>query len=120
MWEEMLMGVSWKRITAITRKNLQMLLHDRRTLGLLIFMPILMMLLFGFAFGQSVTHVPIKIVNFDNKGGSTDTHFSDLFINTLKVDDRVDIKILDPVTFSLSEEIIMLLLSFLLISPSIC
>ncbi len=105
------MSVSWKRITAITRKNLQSLLHDKRTLGLLIMMPILMMLLFGLAFGQPVTHVPIKIVNYDKGGegipfmGINDTKFSDIFIQTLQEDDRVDVEVLSLNNFNLSEEI---------------
>ncbi|MFX1426234.1 MAG: ABC transporter permease [Promethearchaeota archaeon] len=96
------MSISLRRIMAITRKNLQALLHDKRTLGLLIMMPILMMLLFGYAFGRPVRHVPIKIVNFDEVG---DTQFSELFISILEEDNRVDVKVLDLGTFNLSEEI---------------
>ncbi|MFW9878615.1 MAG: ABC transporter permease [Candidatus Thorarchaeota archaeon] len=105
------MSISLRRITAITRKNLQALLHDKRTLGLLIMMPVLMMFLFGYAFGQHVRHVPIKIVNFDEGGegipylGINDTRFSEIFINFLREDDRVDIKLLNLETFNLSEEI---------------
>ncbi|MFX1236839.1 MAG: ABC transporter permease [Promethearchaeota archaeon] len=76
---------------------------------LLIMMPILMMVLFGFAFGQPVKHVPIKIVNFDEGGPGVppllnDTHFSDVFIETLQEDDRVDVSLLNSSKFDLSEE----------------
>ena len=105
------MSISLRRIIAITRKNLQALLHDRRTLGLLIMMPIILMLLFGYAFGRPVRHVPIKIVNFDEGGegipymGINDTQFSELFITILEEDNRVDVKVLDLSTFNLSEEV---------------
>ena len=105
------MSISLRRIMAITRKNLQALLHDKRTVGLLIMMPILMMVLFGYAFGQSVRHVPIKIVNFDEGGegipymGINDTKFSEIFIKYLEEDDRVDVKLLNLNTFNLSDEI---------------
>ncbi|MFX1376401.1 MAG: ABC transporter permease [Promethearchaeota archaeon] len=105
------MGISLRKILAITRKNLQALLHDKRTLGLLIILPILIMVLFGYAFGRPVRHVPIKIINFDEGGegiplmGINDTQFSELFIEILEEDDRVDVKLLDLYTFNLSEEI---------------
>ena len=105
------MGTSLRRIRAITRKNLQALLHDKRTVGLLIMMPILMMVLFGYAFGRPVRHVPVKIVNFDEGGlgipymGINDTKFSEIFIEFLEEDSRVDVKLLDSGTFNLSEQV---------------
>ena len=102
------MGISIRRIMAITRKNLQALLHDKRTVGLLIMMPIVMMVLFGYAFGQPVRYVPIKIVNFDEGGegipymGINGTKFSEIFIKSLEEDDRVDVELLNLNTFNLS------------------
>ena len=70
-----------------------------------------MMVLFGYAFGQEVSHVPIKILNFD-KGGLgipirniTDTEYSDLGIAFLDADTRVDITLLDPLAVNLTAEI---------------
>ncbi|MBN1803392.1 MAG: ABC transporter permease [Candidatus Lokiarchaeota archaeon] len=105
----MAMRISMKRVLAITRKNLQALAHDKRSVGLLIFMPILLMVLFGLAFGQPVKHVPIKIVNLDEGGTGipmmvNDTQFSDLFINVLKADDRVSVSILNSISFDLASE----------------
>ncbi len=105
------MNISLKRIVAITRKNLQALLHDKRSLGLLIMMPIILMFLFGYAFGQPVRNVPIKIVNFDEGGegipymGINDTKFSELFIEFLEEDERVDIELLNSSTFNVTREI---------------
>ena len=105
------MNISLKRIVAITRKNLQALYHDKRSLGLLIMMPIILMFLFGYAFGQPVRNVPIKIVNFDEGGegipymGINDTKFSELFIEFLEEDERVDVELLNSSTFNVSREI---------------
>jgi len=105
------MNISLKRIVAITRKNLQALYHDKRSLGLLIMMPIILMFLFGYAFGQPVRNVPIKIVNFDEGGegipymGINDTKFSELFIEFLEEDERVDIELLNSSTFNVTREI---------------
>jgi len=105
------MNISLKRIVAITRKNLQALYHDKRSLGLLIMMPIILMFLFGYAFGQPVRNVPIKIVNFDEGGegipymGINDTQFSELFIEFLEEDERVDVELLNSSTFNVSREI---------------
>ncbi|MCK5159342.1 MAG: ABC transporter permease [Candidatus Heimdallarchaeota archaeon] len=108
--------VNFKRSMTIAKKNLQIILNDRRSVGLLIFMPVLMMLLFGYGFGQQVENVPIKIVNLD-KGGSgmvypngtiifTDTAYSDQVIDLLDEDNRVDIELIeeDPKDFDLEKE----------------
>ena len=78
---------------AITRKNLQALLHDKRTVGLLIMMPIIMMVLFDEG-GEGIPYM-----------GINDTKFSEIFIRSLEEDDRVDVELLNLNTFNLSEEI---------------
>lgn len=102
--------VRFSHVKAIAKKNLLALLHDKRTFGLLLGMPIFLMLLFGYAFGQQVNHVPIKIVNLDQGGsgvpllGVTDTQYSDIGINFLIDDERVDVTLLDTSTFNLDDE----------------
>lgn len=97
-------------IFAIAKKNLLILSHDKRTVGLLIFMPVLMMMLFGYAFGQPVGNVPIKVVNLDEEGagipplGYNGTHFSDTAIDFLEGDDRVDVSYISVEDFDLEEE----------------
>jgi ABC-2 type transport system permease protein len=107
-----------RRILAISKKNIQALFHDRRTLGLLIFMPILIMLLFGYLFGQNVKNVPIKIVNLDQGGPGVDwqpfphgpithindTQYSDVGINFLNQDDRVTVTMLNSTDFNETTE----------------
>ena len=98
-------------VFAIGRKNMQILFKDKRTIGLLVFMPALLMLLFGYGFGQSVNHVPIKVVNLDEGGAGipllniSDTTFSDIGISFLEDDERVDITLLSQDSFNLTEEI---------------
>src|SRR5579885_3195029 len=53
------------RALAVTRKQFHSLRHDPRSVALILFAPILAMVVFGFAFGTEVQHVPIVIVNHD-------------------------------------------------------
>jgi len=55
-----------RRILAIARKNLRSLKHDRRTAGFLVFMPLLLITIFGYTFGGDVKDLDIEIVNFDD------------------------------------------------------
>ncbi len=47
------------------KKNLTALRRDRRTIGLIIFLPIMMMLVFGYAFGTDIQNVNTVICNLD-------------------------------------------------------
>ncbi|HJX04244.1 MAG TPA: ABC transporter permease [Thermoplasmata archaeon] len=51
---------------AIARKNLNSLKHDRRTVGFLVFMPLLLITIFGYTFGGDVKNVRVYVINFDN------------------------------------------------------
>ena len=53
------------RVFAIAKKNLRSLKHDRRTVGFLVLMPLLMITIFGYTFGGSVKNVDVYIVNLD-------------------------------------------------------
>lgn len=104
------MSFSWRKVFAISLKNLQILMRDKRTVGLLIGMPIIIMILFGYGFGQPIKDVPIKLVNLDQGGtgipmmGISDTKFSDIAIETIQNDDRVAVTVLDPATFNIDDE----------------
>ena len=54
-----------ERVLAIAKKNLRSLKHDRRTVGFLVLMPLLMITIFGYTFGGSVRNVDVYIVNLD-------------------------------------------------------
>jgi len=55
------------RIFAIAKKNLRSLKHDRRTVGFLVLMPLLMITIFGYTFGGDVKNVDVYVVNLDQK-----------------------------------------------------
>lgn len=54
-----------QRVLAIARKNLRSLKHDRRTVGFLVLMPLLMITIFGYTFGGEVKNLDVYIVNLD-------------------------------------------------------
>lgn len=53
------------RVLAITRKSLSQFRHDRRTLGFVFVMPLLLVLTFGYTFGGEVHDVRTLVVNED-------------------------------------------------------
>ena len=55
------------RIFAIAKKNLRSLKHDRRTVGFLVLMPLLMITIFGYTFGGDVKNVDVYVVNLDQR-----------------------------------------------------
>ncbi|HEY9755025.1 MAG TPA: ABC transporter permease, partial [Oculatellaceae cyanobacterium] len=89
---------SVNRVGAVTWRVLKQIGRDRRTLGMMIAMPAIIMLIFGFALGGEVKNVPITIDNQDN--GYTVTQNSDLnstvyfggnLTTSLLTDDRVKV-----------------------------
>lgn len=54
-----------RRILAVTRKSLSQFRHDKRTLGFVIGMPLLLVLTFGYTFGGEVHDVRTMVVNQD-------------------------------------------------------
>lgn len=59
------MEFSWYRVLAVMKKNLTALRRDKRTIGMIIVLPILVMLVFGYAFGTNVQHASVVICNLD-------------------------------------------------------
>jgi len=59
------MSGSGRRILAIARKSMGQFRHDRRTLGFVVGMPLLMVLVFGYTFGGEVHNVRTLVVNND-------------------------------------------------------
>ncbi len=54
-----------RRILAVSRKSLAQFRHDKRTLGFVVGMPLLMVLAFGYTFGGQVHDVRTLVVNED-------------------------------------------------------
>jgi len=57
--------VNFRRTLAIARKTLSQFRHDRRTLGFIVAMPLLMVVVFGYTFGGEVHDVRTLVVNDD-------------------------------------------------------
>jgi len=54
-----------RRVVAIARKSMSQFRHDRRTIGFVVGMPLLMIIAFGYTFGGQVSHVRTLVVNED-------------------------------------------------------
>jgi len=50
-----------KRINAVIRKEFKHIIRDKRSLGLLIMIPLFMLILFGYALNFNVTRIPIAV-----------------------------------------------------------
>ena len=84
---------SFKRTMTVTKRVLRQIIRDRRTFVMINFIPLVIMLIFGFALSGELTNIPIVIENNDpgyplnspiiNAG----TNIS----NLLAVDNRVDV-----------------------------
>jgi ABC-2 type transport system permease protein len=81
--------MNWHRVLAMARKNLNTLKHDRRTVGFLVFMPLLLITIFGYTFGGDVENVRVYVVNFDSAAG--DESFSNAIVAFLGSRDTLDI-----------------------------
>lgn len=56
---------SLSRIQAITLKELRQLGRDRLTFGMVVMIPLIQLLLFGFAINTNVRHLPVGLVDLD-------------------------------------------------------
>ena len=70
------------RILAVARKSLSQFRHDKRTLGFVVGMPLLMVIAFGYTFGGEVHDVRTLVVNQD-AGPVAGLFLGDLDSNTL-------------------------------------
>jgi len=60
------MSTGLRRTLAVARKTLSQFRHDRRTLGFVVAMPLLMVVVFGYTFGGEVHDVRTLVVNEDD------------------------------------------------------
>ena len=60
------MRFSFRRLKAIVKKELIQLKRDRATLGLIIMLPIVQLLLFGYAVNTDPKHLPTAVLSQDN------------------------------------------------------
>lgn len=62
--------MKWRRLFAIMQKEVRQLRRDRLTLGMVLGIPVLQLLLFGFAINLDVRHLPAAIADESNTSGS--------------------------------------------------
>lgn len=72
--------ISVHRIRPIIRKELRQILRDRRSLGVLLAVPALMLVLFGYALNYDVRHVPLAI--YDQDETTTSRELTEGFLQT--------------------------------------
>ncbi|MCW4000166.1 MAG: ABC transporter permease [Candidatus Bathyarchaeota archaeon] len=90
-------GFSFSRVGAVAWRVMKQITRDRRTLGMIIMMPAIIMLIFGFALGGEVKNVPVVVDNQDAgysvTGASSDVSvfFGGNITQALQSDDRVKV-----------------------------
>ena len=57
--------MNFMRMLAVSKNIFKRLRHDRRTIGMIVLMPIIFMVLFGFTFAGEPKEVPVIVVNLD-------------------------------------------------------
>ncbi len=74
------------RIKAVLVKEFRQLTRDRITFGMVVMIPLIQLLLFGFAFNTDVRNIPIGVVD------QSDSSFSRLLEESVKVTREIRIK----------------------------
>ncbi|WFA08586.1 ABC transporter permease [Tissierella sp. Yu-01] len=74
------MKINIKRIIAVIRKEFYQIKRDKRTIAIILLMPIMELLLFGYAASTSVDHIPTVV--FNNDIGTESRALLDSFTNS--------------------------------------
>ena len=69
-----------RRIRVVTRKEVSQMLRDKTTLRLLLMMPLIQIILFGFAVSMNVRHIPTVV--FDQSRDSASRAYLDSLVNS--------------------------------------
>lgn len=72
--------ITVKRIRPIVRKEFRQIARDRRSLAVLLLIPAVMLILFGYALNYDVKHVPLAV--FDQDNTTTSREMVDGFLHT--------------------------------------
>ncbi len=59
-------SLSFSRIAGLIRKEFTLISRDRGTIAMLVILPIMLLVLFGYAISLDPKHLPMAIVNYDN------------------------------------------------------
>lgn len=68
------------RLLALVRKELLQILRDRRTLAIIVLMPVIQLVLFGYAINTTVDHIPAVV--YDEAGDAESRAFVQAFVHT--------------------------------------
>lgn len=79
------------RVFAVATRALRQVVRDRRTLVMILAVPIIIMLVFGFAIGGKVEDAPVTVV-IDDEGAIS---VAELLLEKLKKDPRLDVSVQD-------------------------
>ena len=90
-----------RRAFSITKRVFRGLKHDRRTIALILFAPLLAMFLFGIAFSGNVENVRVIVVNYDEGIGSTGSLSERIISNIDK--DTLNIQYMDEETEAIKQ-----------------
>lgn len=66
------MNIQWRRVNALARKEWLHVLHDPRSLVIIFLMPVLQLIIFGYAMNMDVQNVPLTIIDYDHSQMSSD------------------------------------------------
>lgn len=88
------MNLNIKRVLAVIRKEFYQIRRDKRTIAIILLMPIMELLLFGYAASTSVDHIPTVV--FNNDIGSESRRLLDGFTNSQYFD-------IDYIAFSMED-----------------
>ncbi|MGL6013957.1 MAG: ABC transporter permease [Shewanella oncorhynchi] len=76
----------WRRIFAIVVKELRQLSRDRMTFGMIIMIPLVQLMLFGYAINTDARHLPAGLVNL------SDSAYSRALVKAVEATQAVDFK----------------------------
>jgi ABC-2 type transport system permease protein len=62
----LMQGISFARLAGLIRKEFILITRDRGTIAMLVILPIMLLILFGFAIEFDPKHLPTAIVSYDN------------------------------------------------------
>ncbi|WP_454784470.1 ABC transporter permease [Legionella sp. WA2024007413] len=65
-YKGILQGISLKRLGGLIRKEFILVTRDRGTIAMLVILPIMLLILFGFAIQFDPKHLPTTIISYDN------------------------------------------------------
>ncbi len=85
-----------RRVLAVARKEMYHILRDRRSLTVAIAMPILMLLLYGYAIDMEIKELPVGILDEDHSASSRDfirqMTSSDFIVDAARLSSRSDVE----------------------------